>query len=54
VERNELSKALMRVLGDGQEAISMKKKAKELAEIAGKVGGRRKAVEKIVEFLDVS
>ena len=48
----ELSRALMRVLGDGDEAVSMSRKARELAEIAGKVGGRVKATEKILEILE--
>jgi UDP:flavonoid glycosyltransferase YjiC (YdhE family) len=54
VEANELSKALMRVMGDGKEATTMKLQAKELASIAGKVGGRVKACEKIIELLEDS
>ena len=42
----------MRVLDDGEGALSMKQKAKQLAEISGKVGGRVKAAEKIVELLE--
>lgn len=42
----------MRVLDDGEEASRMKKKATQLAEISGRVGGRVKACEKIVELLD--
>ena len=51
VEGQELSQALMKVLGDGIEAAQMKQRAKELAYISGKVGGRKKAFEKIVEIL---
>jgi hypothetical protein len=52
VEAGEVSRALMRVLGDGEEALSMMQKAKQLAEISGRVGGRVKACEKIVELLE--
>lgn len=51
VERAELSAALMKVIGDGEEASKMRLKAKELGEIANKTGGRVKAVEKIEELL---
>lgn len=51
VERAELSAALMRVLGNGEEASKMKSKAKELGDRANKTGGRVKAVEKIEELL---
>ena len=51
VERTELSAALTRVVGDGEEASTMRSKAKELGEIANKTGGRVKAVEKIEELL---
>ena len=54
VQAGELSRALMRVLGDGKEGAMMKVKARELAELAGKAGGRRKACEKIIEFMDGS
>lgn len=52
VESKELSTALMRVMGDGDEAERMKARAKELANITGKVGGRSKACEKIIEILE--
>ncbi|TVY46445.1 Glycosyltransferase sdnJ [Lachnellula occidentalis] len=52
IEAGELSRALSRVLGDGKEASSMRYKAKELAEISGRVGGRVKACEKIIELLE--
>lgn len=51
VEAGELSRALMRVLDAGDEASRMKWKATQLAEISGRVGGRVKACEKIVELL---
>ena len=54
MEAGELSRALMRVLGDGAEAMKMKEKAKELAGISGKAGGRKKACEKIIEILEAS
>lgn len=52
VEAGELSRALMRVLSGGEESVRMKAKAAELMEISGRVGGRVKAYEKIVEFLE--
>lgn len=54
VEGQELSQALMKVLGNGIEAARIKQKAKKLADISGKVGGRKKAFEKIVEILESS
>ncbi|TVY20796.1 Glycosyltransferase sdnJ [Lachnellula arida] len=51
VEAGALSAAFSRVLGDGEEASNMRRKARELAEISGKVGGRVKACEKIIELL---
>ena len=54
VEGQELSQALMKVLGDGIEAAQIKQQAKELADISGKVGGRKKAFEKIIEILKSS
>jgi UDP:flavonoid glycosyltransferase YjiC (YdhE family) len=54
IEADELSRALMRVMGDGKEAALMKAKAKELAEVTGKVGGRVRACEKIIEILEAS
>jgi UDP:flavonoid glycosyltransferase YjiC (YdhE family) len=54
VEAVELSGALMRVMGGGEEAARMEARAKELAEITRKVGGRVKACEKIVEILEHS
>ena len=44
----------MRVMGDGEEANRMKAKAKEFADITGKVGGRVKACEKMIEILETS
>lgn len=52
VEATEFSRALLRILDDGEEASRMSVKAKELAVIAGKVGGRKKASEKIIELLE--
>jgi hypothetical protein len=52
VDAWELSRALMRVLGDGDEAVKMNQKAKELAEICGKVGGRAKAAQKVIKILE--
>lgn len=54
VEAVELSRALMRVMGDGKEAAAIRMKAKELAEITRKVGGRVRACEKIIEILEAS
>ena len=54
VKSKELSTALMRVTGGGEEATRIKAKAKGLAKIAGKVGGRVKACEIIVEVLKTS
>lgn len=52
VQAAELSAALMRVLGGGEEASRMRTKAKELGEIVNKAGGRVKAVEKIESLLE--
>ncbi|KAI9744296.1 MAG: hypothetical protein M1818_002448 [Claussenomyces sp. TS43310] len=52
VEGHELSHALMKVLGGGIEAAQMKRKARELAHVSGKVGGRKKASRKILEILE--
>ena len=54
IEKQEFSQALTKVLGDGIEATQMKQKAKELADISGKVGGRKKAFKKITEILEGS
>ncbi|KAG9233188.1 UDP-glucoronosyl and UDP-glucosyl transferase family protein [Amylocarpus encephaloides] len=54
VDAWELSRALMRVLGDSKEALKMNKKANELAAICSKVGGRAKACEKIINLLERS
>ncbi|KAH8684259.1 putative UDP-glucoronosyl and UDP-glucosyl transferase [Tricladium varicosporioides] len=54
VEAKELSSALLLVLGDNNKATAMKLKAKELSEISGRVGGRVKACEKIIEILGSS
>jgi len=42
---------LLRVLGDGPEARRITEKARYLAEVTGKYGGRKKACEKIVQLL---
>lgn len=52
VDAWELSRALMKVLGDGDEGVQMNQKAKELAAICGKVGGRVKACETIISILE--
>jgi len=54
VKSEELSSALLRVLGDTPNANRMKEKARELAEITGRIGGRSKACEKIIELLEKS
>ena len=41
------------MLGDGSEAGRIREKAKYLAKVTGKYGGRKKACEKIVELLGV-
>jgi len=52
VETSELSTALIKAIGDGAEAVSMQRKAKELAELCGKAGGRVLACKKIVDALE--
>ncbi|KAH7346493.1 UDP-glucoronosyl and UDP-glucosyl transferase family protein [Rhexocercosporidium sp. MPI-PUGE-AT-0058] len=54
VEAWELSRAFLKVLGDNEEASQMALRARELANISGKVGGRKKACDKIVELLENS
>jgi hypothetical protein len=54
VDAWELSRALLKVLGDGDEAVNMSQKAKELAGICGHVGGRIKACQKIIEIMESS
>ncbi|XMA17233.1 hypothetical protein WAI453_010024 [Rhynchosporium graminicola] len=54
VEAWELSRAFLKVLGDGEEASQMALRAKELAEISGSYGGRKRACGKIVELLENS
>lgn len=54
VEAWELSRAFLMVLDDSEEASRMALRARELADISGKVGGRKKACEKIVELLESS
>jgi UDP:flavonoid glycosyltransferase YjiC (YdhE family) len=54
VEGQELSQALLKVLGDGVEATQTKEKAKQLAAVSGKVGGRKAAFDKIIEILESS
>ena len=49
VEAGEFSKAILRVVDEGEEAKSMRRKAKELAAIAVKAGGRTRAAERIIE-----
>jgi UDP:flavonoid glycosyltransferase YjiC (YdhE family) len=52
VDAWELSRALIRVLGDGDEAVQMNQRARELAALCGRYGGRLKACEKIIEILE--
>ncbi|KAK0120064.1 hypothetical protein ONS95_011477 [Cadophora gregata] len=54
VEGLELSRAFLKVLDDSNEASQMASRARELADISGKVGGRKRACEKIVELLESS
>ena len=54
VESQELSRALMRVLSDGIEATKIRQQAKKLSDISQRVGGRKKAYEKIIEILESS
>lgn len=44
----------MKVLDDGIEAVRLKEQAKTLADISGRAGGRKKAMEKILEILESS
>ncbi len=43
----------MKVLADSKEALAMRRKARELAEVSAKYGGRVKAAEKIIDFFGV-
>jgi len=54
VEASELSRAFLKVLDDSEEASRMVSRARELADISGKVGGRSRACDKIVELLKMS
>jgi hypothetical protein len=54
VKSGELSQALLKVLGDGPDASRMNEKARELAEVTGRIGGRKRACEKIIELLEKS
>jgi UDP:flavonoid glycosyltransferase YjiC (YdhE family) len=54
VESGELSRAVLKVLGDSPDSVRMKQKARELAEITGRIGGRKRACEKIIELLETS
>jgi hypothetical protein len=45
---------LLKVLEDGPDATRMKKESRELAEVTGRIGGRKKACEKITELLEKS
>ncbi len=54
VEAEELSKALLKVLGPSTEASRMKEKARELATTSARPGGRKKACEKLIEILESS
>lgn len=51
VNSGELSRALLKVLGDNPDAIRMQKIARELAEVTGRIGGRKRACEKIIQLL---
>ncbi|KUJ12323.1 UDP-Glycosyltransferase/glycogen phosphorylase [Mollisia scopiformis] len=51
VEADELSQALLKALGNDHEATRMREKAKELAMISARPGGRRKACEEIIGIL---
>ena len=52
VEGRELSEALLKVVVGGSEAARMKQKAKDLADISGRAGGRKKACERILQILE--
>ncbi|PVH87699.1 glycosyltransferase family 1 protein [Cadophora sp. DSE1049] len=54
VEAWELSQAFLKVLDNSEEPSRMALRARELADISGKVGGRKRACEKIVELLESS
>lgn len=54
VEAEELSQALLKVLGNNPEASRMRERARELAIASARPGGRRKACEKIVEIFENS
>ena len=51
-EAAEFSEALMKVVGGGEEARSMVRKAQELAAICDKAGGRKIACQKILEEIN--
>ncbi|EPE25405.1 UDP-Glycosyltransferase/glycogen phosphorylase [Glarea lozoyensis ATCC 20868] len=52
VDAWEFSRALMRVLGEGEEGEDMRRRAKELATLCGGYGGRKRAAERVVEILE--
>lgn len=43
----------MKVLADSEEAVALRRKARELAEVSARYGGRVKAAERIIDFLDM-
>jgi hypothetical protein len=40
----------MKVLADSEEAVALRRKARELAEVSARYGGRVKAAERILTF----
>ncbi|KAH7410788.1 putative UDP-glucoronosyl and UDP-glucosyl transferase [Cadophora sp. MPI-SDFR-AT-0126] len=54
IEAGELSRAFLKVLDDSEEASQLALRARKLADISGKVGGRKRACAKIVELLESS
>jgi UDP:flavonoid glycosyltransferase YjiC (YdhE family) len=52
VEAGELFRSIMRVLGEGEQALGIKQRARELAIICNRYGGRRRACDKIIAILE--
>ncbi|KAE9380566.1 glycosyltransferase family 1 protein [Stipitochalara longipes BDJ] len=52
VKSEELFRALLKVLGDNPDATLIQERARELAGVTGRIGGRKRACEKIIELLE--
>lgn len=54
IEVGELFRSIMRVLGEGEQAVEVRQRARELATICNRYGGRKTVCDKIVEILESS